>query len=594
MVILLRRWIALSNYKEKYIQYDNSMIDKNALKVDTLLLNSQETLQKVDELFTRWPVTTSMIEIVLDCTCFTFTKMCVFDAMCAFGYVIDSEKSDLRAILRRLSRTQNLHNVDKIFSKHDNTFKTYLNNMLAEFSIESNNFHAMSSCVDVDLLKKDISELKKNGTKNFIDLWLLFKAVQDSKDVSGYVYAVHETCKYLSKSNLSQYLSENHLIVLGVLLFSDSELFDVFSENKTLTIDNVNLNWEESLNSLLPHLHSVYQRWKTNSLVIVNDVTVYQLLSGYQGLDISKIFEFQFLAKSKKTNNPTSSLKQKKPSNYVDEFPHCENTNLMKKYAYDKKLNYLYYLRQNRPCMASQALLIQQYQAFRRLNVSMLRDACIQAHMLALKNWNNNVVTSSCIAFITMIGCDAMRCRTHISCAQMLAKHFVDVENLPKEESNRKVDGIVAQLIENKPSFLFDISKMLEVVYLSYENRIVNYSTMNDFGDMLYEWQTIIKFVYFHKLPLPISPLKHFVEQNLWLPFFIFADVFKYSLHDILRLSRQFSDPALEQHVTQCIKSQIARKAVLDNQPTNSRYHKNTNEDINEEVRILLYINLEI
>lgn len=566
--MLLRRWIAMYYSKEKNITNESLQSDIRLLKVDVISLDTLDKLKHLDGILVTWAITPEMKLSVSSLECYDFTKLCVYDALCSYGHVKEEEKNNLQSILLRLSRTQNLGNMDKLFSRGTSSLsKTDLNNMLAKYCIDNDEYHTMTTCVDYSLLEK--SSKQYSPTTNCLDLWLLFKETANEKETDHYIAAIYETCKYVSENNMDKYFADNPTLILALIIFDgEKSIFEIFNEEQCLSLQNATVKWEKPFHQSLPHLYSVFQKFKNNLLVIENDVNVYQLLSGYNGLDISKVFEFQLIEKSlkaKKRSNtfPQSSMPsvRKDATNNFDnyeEMPHFANRKLVRKHGFQKRLNYMYYLKQNRPCMASQALLIQQYRRFGRLSSKIINEACMHAHTLALQNWNDSVITGCCIAFISMIGGDSMKCRTHITCANLVANFLHIQQENNKEEVSKLIDMAMHQLTTNDREGQLKILDLAEKALVQGFLKISGaHSQSIGISKILHKWQSVVRFAHFHNIPAPESSLQILVAENLWIAFLIFGDVFKYSRHTMLSLSRGFSSLPLVEHFRHAISYQL-------------------------------------
>lgn len=571
--MLLRRWIAMYYSKEKNITNESLQSDIRLLKVDINSLDTLDKLKQLDGFLVTWDITSEMILSVSAVECYNFTKLCVYDTLCSYGHVEEKEKNNLKSILLRLSRTQNLGNMDKLFSRGTSSVsKTDLNNMLAKYCIDNDEYHTMTMCVDYSLLDKPnaTSIDKYSLTSNCLDLWLLFKETANGKETEHYIAAIYETCKYVSENNMDKYFSDNPTLLLALIIFDGQKsIFEIFNDEQCLSLKNAAVKWEKPFHQSLPHLYSVFQKFKNNLLVIENDVNVYQLLSGYNGLDISKVFEFQLIEKSlkaKKRSNtfPQSSMPsiRKDMTNNFDnyeEMPHFANRKLVRKHGFQKRLNYMYYLKQNRPCMASQALLIQQYQRFGRLSPKIINEACMHAHTLALQNWNESVITGCCIAFISMIGGDSIKCRTHITCANLVANFLEFQQGNDKQEVIKWIDKAMCQLTTNDREGQLELLDLAEKASMQGLLKISSsHSQSIDISKILHKWQSVVRFAHFHNLPAPESSLQILVAENLWIAFLIFGDVFKYSRHTMLALSKGFSSLPLVEHFRHAISYQLA------------------------------------
>lgn len=232
-------------------------------------------------------------------------------------------------------------------------------------------------------------------------------------------------------------------------------------------------------------------------------------------------------------------------SQNVVEIPHFANDKLMKRYGYIAKLNHIYYLKQFRPCNASQSFVTQQYQMYNRLQEKGIKNACGEAHALALESWDNDAMTACTIAFVAMIGCNPVRCRVHVTAAKMIKDYMINVKKINKDEALREVNEYMLKLSQSNVIGAQEMLRILEEITM-YNIKELNEQEM---FVILYECQTMVKFAILHNLPLPEQLLKEFVQKKLWFNFLLFGDVYRYPLPQMLELSQEFEQASLAEHL---------------------------------------------
>ncbi|XP_050680736.1 spatacsin isoform X2 [Leptidea sinapis] len=568
--MVLVRWInvqmseVVRDMNTRYSFFSNENFERKLLNVDAKGL-SGSLLENLDVIFRKWSITNEMIEYVANSNCFSYTKMCVYDTLSSYGIIIENEKRNLNQIIERLSRTQTLKIVDDVFNESCATITIqdfYLE--LAKYFVTHKLYKALTVCIDSQVLNTDLSAVEGDA-KNCIELWLLFKSIEQTSDRQSHVVPVYKTCQQIAKDDIDNYISSNALLFIGMILLEDNaSLFDIFLKEGVLEFKDVKL-LNKGYKQKLPHMYNVYKKFSdTNNRYECRDVNVYQLLSGYRGLDISKIFEFQLMNK----NSNISSDKSDRRSlgslllNDVDisemkslaqrsiEMPDFANDKLMKKYGYDAKLNHMYYLRQYRPCNASQAFVTQQYQLYNRMQDKGIKSACCEAHALALQNWSDPSMTACAISFVAMIGCNPTRCRVHISAATAIKKYLVKHKGYIEVEATREVTELMLNLVQGHDDTAKCILKYLEEIMVQKFREMRDGDDKNvDMSFVLYESQAMVKFAILHNLPLPEMVLQEIVKENSWFNFLLFGDVFRYPLNQMLNLSQGFSNRAYAEHL---------------------------------------------
>lgn len=570
--MILVRWInvqtseVVRDMNARYNFFNNENFVKKILNVDTIGFGI-EILTNLDTVFRKWPITDEMIASIENSNCFPYTKMCIYDTLCSYGIVNADEKNNLQQIISRLARTQNLKLVDDIFTESCATVtKEHFYVQLAKYCVKHQLYKVLTNCVENNVVDADLSNVDKD-VKDCIELWLLFKSIEQTSDRQSHVLPVYKTCEQIAKENIDDYISSNPHLVLGMILLEDSaNLFDIFSQEDYLQFKDFKLH-NNMFKDKLPHLYNVFKKHSdVNEMYEAKDVNVYQLIAGYRGLDVSKIFEFQLV------NQNTNSFYYDKPdrrslgsllSNDVDvkaasikaltqktmEMPDFANEKLMKRYGYVARLNHVYYLKQYRPCNASQAFVSQQYQTYNRLQDKSIKSACCEAHALALQNWADPAMTACAVSFVAMIGCNPIRCRVHMSAAKMIKNYLMNDKGLSEDEAFKVVNDYMSKLIQSDDATAKEILLRLEEITLYKLNKHQESDGKVDMSLVLYESQTMVKFAMLHSLPLPEMQLKEFVKSNSWFNFLIFGDVFRYPLAQMLQLSQDFEKKSYAEHL---------------------------------------------
>lgn len=570
--MILVRWInvqtseVVRDMNARYNFFNNDSFVRKLLNVDTTGFDIN-VLDRLDEIFRQWSITNDMIDYVSKSNCFAYTKMCIYDTLCSYGIVNEDERNNLYQIISRLARTQNLKLIDDIFTESCSTIsKEHFYVELAKYCVKNKLYKVLTMCVEGNILDTDLSNVDQEA-KDCIELWLLFKSIEQTSDRQSHVLPVYKTCEQIARDNIDGYISSNPHLVLGMILLEDAaKLFDIFTKEEYLKFKDFNLP-NKKYRDKLPHLYSVYKKHtKSSQLYEFKDINVYQLLSGYRGLDVSKIFEFQII--NQNANNVIIDKPDRRSlgsllSNDIDvktasmkalsqramEMPDFANEKLMKRYGYVAKLNHIYYLKQYRPCNASQAFVAQQYQAYNRLQDKSVKSACCEAHALALQNWFDPALTACAVSFIAMIGCNPTRCRVHMSAAKMLKEHMTQHKGVTEEKANKIVNEYMTKLIQNNDDAAKDILCYLEDITLLKLKPKQEIDDKVDISVVLYESQTMVKFAMLHNLPLPEKQLREFIKMNSWFNFLLYGDVFRYPISQMLQKSQEFEKRSYAEHL---------------------------------------------
>lgn len=570
--MILIRWInvqtseVVRDLNARYNFFNNENFVKKFLNVDTKGFGN-EILEKLDLIFRKWPITDEMIASVAESNCFSYTKMCIYDTLSSYGIIIEDERSNLYQIISRLAHTQNLKLIDDILAESCATVtKERFYVELAKYCVKHKLYKVLTVCVENNIVDVDLSDVEKDA-KDCIELWLLFKSIEQTSDRQSHVLPVYKTCEQIAKTDIDIYISANPHLVLGMVLLEDAtKIFDIFSSEEYLQFKDFKLDNKILYKDKLPHLYNVYKKnSEVNQMYENKDVSVYQLLSGYRGVDVSKIFEFQLknlsnnnLVNDKPDRRSLGSLLSndaevnatsiKALSQRAMDMPDFANVKLMKRYGYMAKLNHVYYLKQYRPCNASQAFVSQQYQTYNRLQDKSIKSACCEAHALALQNWSDPALAACAVSFVAMIGCNPTRCRVHMSTAKMIKDHLV-LSGQSEDKAIKTVNEYVSMLIQSSESTAREILMKLEEITFKTLKEKQEVDGKVDMSVVLYESQTMVKFAVLHNLPMPELQLKEFVKTNSWFNFLLFGDVFRYPLAQMLQLSQEFEKKSYAEHL---------------------------------------------
>ncbi|KAM3963039.1 LOW QUALITY PROTEIN: spatacsin [Aphomia sociella] len=598
--MVLVRWInvqmseVVRDMNARYNFFNNENFSKKMLNVDTKGFDNK-ILVKLDQIFRNWHINNEMIDSVAKSNCFAYTKMCIYDTLCSYGIVNEDERNNLYQIIARLARTQNLKLIEDILSESCSTVtKQQFYVELAKYCVKNKLYKVLTMCVEGNILDTDLSDVEQNA-KDCIELWLLFKSIEQTSDRQSHVLPVYKTCQQIAKDDIDNYISSNPHLVLGMILLEDNaKLFDIFSKDDFLYFKDFKLP-NKKYKDKLPHLYNVFKKFNDeNQRFETKDVNVYQLLSGYRGLDVSKVFEFQLInqnAKSLICDKPDRRSLGSLLSTDVDvnatsikaltqrpvDMPDFADEKLMKRYGYVAKLNHAYYLKQYRPCNASQAFVAQQYSMYNRLQDKSIKSACCEAHALALQNWSDHAMTTCAISFVAMIGCNPTRCRVHMTAAKMIKEYLVSYKAVSEDKANSIVNEYMSKLIQSNEDVARDILRQLEEITMCKLQGQQNMNGEVDMAKVLYESQPMVKFAILHGLPLPEMLLREFVKSNSWFNFLLFGDVYRYPLYQMLQLSQEFDKKSYSEHLKHImLHKNLEEGSEKDNKSNSSNGQRRT------------------
>ncbi|XP_066592873.1 spatacsin isoform X2 [Prorops nasuta] len=480
---------------------------------------SNENLHK---LFGTFHVTKDMIDYIdlSDSSC--ITKELLKNYLCRYGIFTEVESQNTKLSLARI-----FGNAMTL-----NDFKTVLSSFPS--NINANEFEEN---VEKEIIlsyyryKANPNHVNPEIELQIINLNKLLKDMCQHQDptpellINGIVESIHFT------KSINENLKVNESVLLSLIFLEYFKLNqerqgvncnilleEIFHNENGLKVGKYSISYE-NLQKLLQKFPILYQIIEDQ--VNKNDITVYDLINGFQGLDVKKAFKWHFKGHM---------------------LPHFANTSLIKKYGYKDTLSYMYYLKEARPNMALVNLKQTQGKLYNTIPPATKSQAAYNAHIFALNHLDNLEILCSCISFIEMLGLDSDVLRIHITLAEYLQQNQdLPVNNLFKTtiQNNKKNLKTIITYLEKSIEKLFESEDIL--------------TDLNKFIDMLKIWEVIVKFAHAHNEPLiPDQILKSLAQSNCWLEFIIAAQMFAYPLKQVLKNITLFSDANIRFHLSTC------------------------------------------
>ncbi|KAJ8927655.1 hypothetical protein NQ314_019857 [Rhamnusium bicolor] len=327
-----------------------------------------------------------------------------------------------------------------------------------------------------------ISKYREKNKSAHLDLIFNFRKLTSSfNDETVLCDNIVNVAKFLC-NNLVDFFSENPLILLSLLLFTkDIKFLNILNEKSLVILDE----------QLFECVSKIMQNFKVLT-AICNKVTngencnlsFYDLLERHLNIDVKDLYSFQF--------EDTS-------------MPHFNSPNLVQSYGYSKQINYLLYIKELRPSIAAKLFMVNEFKCHNGLTEESVKLAQKKIYKLALRNLHNIETTSSCIAFLEMIGSDA-----------------------------------------------FAILKLLEtavIAKIDFEDII----DASSFIDAMKLYDLVVKFAILYNVKLPNMFLNCCASNNMWLPFLIFAQIHNYPVDQIKITLQSLKNPNLLEHVNHSV-----------------------------------------
>ncbi|XP_025830251.1 uncharacterized protein LOC112904435 [Agrilus planipennis] len=490
---LLKLWIDLSFSENQDIdcELENLTIDQKAV---------------LKELFKSYEISKEMVDLLCEnSTCIEDElRDFVLNELCKFGMFCSKEVNDVVYLIRRIINTTGISELYDLlkknqighflnsFTKHciKNKYYIPLNvvlNQIGTQCFDYNNFN--SEHLNIIISTKHLATNFRND--------------------NNFIKNIFDFAKLLSGGDLHSYFIENPLIFLSLVLFNDKNLLLPIKGKGSEYLHNfeIDLKFLEKAVEKLPVVRKLVAEINTETSTTL---TIYDLLEKHANVDVKNVFNFRF-------SNDSS-------------FPTFTSHTSLLDYTYKKKINFLTYIRQERPSIAALS-----FYTSSNANEEVLR----KIEKFAYKNYNKPKLTATCIAFLRMIGEDCYKLRNHIHIANLLDLEF--------DSKGRLLFSLTPE----------DVIKDIENLYSSDIINLMECFNVYNFVDILKKYKVLINFAKYHETKYPEQILVKLAENNHWLAFLIFVQYFNYPENQISKVCVKFKNTALSEHLQHALFNDI-------------------------------------
>ncbi|CAH0552154.1 unnamed protein product [Brassicogethes aeneus] len=432
------------------------------------------------------------------------TSETILNEFSKFGIFSEADSKQFLNILIRLNKCDNVEHIYDILRKtHSNISINNFLILLHDYCVENDLFYVFNVCVEgFDL--QGVWEQRKSK-----QLGVILNSRMLIDDFNEDLLC----CNIIKVSEfLSQDLGDNYVLMLALIIFGKDVKFEDIFANKILNICGVPLyEAAEKVFNNLGLLKTIYHK---RCRKVANTLTYYDLLENNLQVDIKDLFKFRF-------------------SNEV--IPNFTFNNIDKKYFYTKTVNYLFYLKQGRPFAASQYFA-------NSCDLICKNKVVSKTFKLAVKNLSNSEVTSSCVAFLEIIGENSDILRVSLEAANILTGDYDESE--------------VMGLFLGLPNDAYNVLLKLEDLILDGIN-FKDFSENDVFVGSIKSYEIVFKFAEVYNLKYPEGFLKNCATRNMWLPFLIFAQIKNYPIDQIKSCLQSLKNPNLLEHVIHSVSHDI-------------------------------------
>lgn len=257
----------------------------------------------------------------------TKTRNTILNEFSKFGIFSDPDK-DFIKILERLNNTDVIINIYDILLKSSSNInlETYAN-LLIDYCLKKDRYGVLNTCL------KSL-QIPENSQKCIqLDLINNFRTLV----INNFSQDILRDNLFLVSEFLNDnvnYFIQNPIIFLAILFYTkDVDFMSVLKQNSFQIFDKELNNVIPQIMEKLPLIKALLTKKETPK---INKITCYDLLDRHLEIDIKSLFSYHIVNTS---------------------FPHFSDPNLAK---YNKKINFLFYIKQNRPSIACKVFYLDQ------------------------------------------------------------------------------------------------------------------------------------------------------------------------------------------------------------------------------------------
>lgn len=472
----------------------------------------------VMDFFIKNNITQEMLQ-VLNCEHLGLTKNLkedIFNELCKYGVFMKDEKSDLIRLLKRFLKFDMSSIYDVLQMEKSSVNIGDFMKMLNDYCVNHQLYTILGECSNYLPLAD-----YKNLISSHIDLLIEYKSLKwDSED--SLRTNIMATVDYIRKCDYKEYFEKNPLVLCSLIMFTDEVKF-LEAFNRKLYIRGVEISkYYYSILSKFGIIRKLV--YKNEDEEIYCNKTYYALIDKHLKINTKKLFQFRY------TNIG---------------LPHFNCDNLVQKYGYKKELDYVFYLRELRPSIASKLVILEQKQ---------LKDANMRHEIkekqidkifkIALNSSENKELSCSCICFLEMIGVSSEKLQVYLEVIEILSAAGYDC-------SHFKI-MFESSLPENS---LEHFEELLETSVLTGID--FSFESGKDFIAAMEKYEIAIKFCRANNSKLPEGFLKNCAMNNDWLSFMIFAQIHAYPADQIKEVCQCFKNPFYLEHILHCVSYDI-------------------------------------
>ena len=252
-----------------------------------------------------------------------------------------------------------------------------------------------------------------------------------------------------------------------------------------------------------------------------------------------------------------------------------ENLDFSKRFAYKESLDYAFFLKQGRPFFAFYYFMKNQIKKYGKINKTLLvEEARLRTNLILIENFDNTIISSSCIAFSELINADIFKLKLNVCLMKILNTHF-EKQGMTKEMANERTRTYFIKFFKEELEAKNMIS-LFEHVLLN--KMLVSLDSKNMFTMQACSiWNPLMCFCKIYNLNYSTKYLQVCAESNQWLMYLLFAQLYQIPRFQVIACLDYFTDTGLKQHLEYALHNVITSSSSFADLSTNTVAYSNSN-----------------
>ena len=231
-----------------------------------------------------------------------------------------------------------------------------------------------------------------------------------------------------------------------------------------------------------------------------------------------------------------------------------ENLEFAKRFSYKESLDYAFFLRQGRPFFAFYYFMKNQIKKCGKVNKTLVEEARLRTNLILIENFENNVITNSCITFSELINADTFKVKLNTCLMQILNAHF-EKQGMDHKTAVEKTKAYFIRFFKDELEAQ-NIVSLFEHVLL--DKTLFTFDSKNMFTMQACSiWNPLMCFCKIYNLNYSCKYMQLCAESNQWLMYLLFAQIYQIPRFQVIAGLEYFTDTGLKQHLEYALHNVI-------------------------------------